>query len=71
VRTFGDVPTSGTDDLDADADLVVQRAATAGFFEVLLVDHSIPEFGLAVVHVVIPGSFSLAPKHHSHKIEPV
>jgi len=70
MRAFGDVPTGGSDDLDSDAQLVVQLAAAAGFSEVLVVDHSIPEFGLAVVHVVIPGAFSLAPKHHSHEIKP-
>lgn len=60
-RAFSDVPTGGTDDLDADGRLIVQRANEAGFAEVLMVDHSIAQFGLAVVHVVIPGALSLAP----------
>ena len=55
-RAFADVPTWESDDLDADVRWLLDRLAIAGFDNVLAVDHTVPAFGLSVVHVVVPGA---------------
>lgn len=53
-RTPEDFPTVGTEDLQEDVRLCVQRAAGAGL-ETLVLDQTRPDVGLCAVKVVVPG----------------
>ena len=55
VRSFGDVPDWDGETMEEDLDWMLDRLHTNGIDQVVAVDLTRPEFGLAVVRVVIPG----------------
>ncbi|WP_378786250.1 TOMM precursor leader peptide-binding protein [Nonomuraea fastidiosa] len=54
ARTLADYPPSGGEDLAADVETCVERAAAAGL-EVIVLDQSRPDLELSVVRVIAPG----------------
>jgi len=55
TRRFGDAPTVEHDDLGADLEWVLERAAAAGVDRVVVIDLSLEGFGVAVSRVVASG----------------
>lgn len=55
TRRFTDVPTSNGEALEEDVEQELQCVRKAGVQRVVMVDLSKPEFGLAVVRVIVPG----------------
>jgi ribosomal protein S12 methylthiotransferase accessory factor len=55
TRRFRDVPTHEADTLNADVAWELECLRDAGLTQVAVVDLSLPEYGIAVVRVVIPG----------------
>jgi ribosomal protein S12 methylthiotransferase accessory factor len=49
------VPSFEADDIAADVDWMLRRLASAGMAQALVVDLTMPEYGLPVVRVVVPG----------------
>jgi ribosomal protein S12 methylthiotransferase accessory factor len=54
-RSFADSPSFDTDDLEHDMRWLLSRLEAAGYGSALLVDLTLPAFGVPVVRVVIPG----------------
>jgi ribosomal protein S12 methylthiotransferase accessory factor len=59
ARSMEEVPTWTSDDLAEDGRWLLSRLAAAGFSQVLAVDLTMPELGVPVVCVVIPGADSM------------
>jgi ribosomal protein S12 methylthiotransferase accessory factor len=55
ARAFQDVPSFEADDIAADVDWMLRRLASVGMAQALVVDLTMPEYGLPVVRVVVPG----------------
>jgi ribosomal protein S12 methylthiotransferase accessory factor len=54
-QPFSEVPSYESDSFESDIAFELERVRGAGFDRVIAIDLSLPEFGLAVVRVVIPG----------------
>jgi ribosomal protein S12 methylthiotransferase accessory factor len=54
-RRFADVPTHAADTLHEDVSWELARLRACGIEQVAVVDLTLPEFGISVVRVVIPG----------------
>jgi ribosomal protein S12 methylthiotransferase accessory factor len=59
ARSLEEVPTWTSDDLAEDGRWLLSRLAAAGFSQVLAVDLTMPELGVPVVCVAIPGADSM------------
>jgi ribosomal protein S12 methylthiotransferase accessory factor len=56
VRRFASAPTLAHDTLQSDVACELDRIAAAGLQQVIVVDLTIPELGIPVVRVVVPGA---------------
>jgi ribosomal protein S12 methylthiotransferase accessory factor len=59
ARSLDEVPTWVSDDLAEDGRWMLSRLAEGGFDQVLAVDLTMPELGIPVVCIVIPGAESM------------
>jgi ribosomal protein S12 methylthiotransferase accessory factor len=59
ARSLDEVPTWTSDDLAEDGRWVLSRLREGGFDQVLAVDLTMPELGIPVVSVIIPGADSM------------
>lgn len=59
-RSFAAAPSFSSDSFNADVSWLLDRLSAAGLRQVIVVDLSRPEFGLAVVRVIIPGLEALS-----------
>jgi YcaO-like protein with predicted kinase domain len=55
MRRFCDVPTFEADTFEEDVAWLLGRLTATGFRQVIVVDLSLPEFGVAVARVIVPG----------------
>ncbi|MEM8915384.1 MAG: YcaO-like family protein, partial [Pseudomonadota bacterium] len=55
VRKFSDVPTTTTNSFADDLEVTVEALANVGIEEILMVDLTKPDIGVAVVRMVVPG----------------
>jgi YcaO-like protein with predicted kinase domain len=55
ARSFRDVPSLGTDDMAADMRWELERLRAIGIERAIAIDLTRPDFGIAVVRMVIPG----------------
>jgi ribosomal protein S12 methylthiotransferase accessory factor len=55
ARAFQDVPSFDADDIAVDVDWMLRRLASVGMAQALVVDLTMPRYGLPVVRVVVPG----------------
>jgi YcaO-like protein with predicted kinase domain len=67
TRSFSEVPTHESDDLEEELHWVLGRLRAAGFDSALLVDLTMEAFGIPVVRTIVPGAgriAGLAPSPH-------